>query len=151
MNEPRDPLVRDALGPDALDFWIGDWDLSWGDDGGGTNRIDRAAGGRVILESFEGHGPNGTLHGISVSVREGDAGPWRQTWVDSSGSYLDLVGVDVDGRIAFQRSAMLDGREILQRMVWLDVEADGFRWEWQRSEDAGASWTPAWVIRYRRR
>ena len=142
---------RDPLGPDALDFWLGEWELSWGESGHGTNRIERAVGGRVVVETFEGHGPRGTLHGMSVSVREGDAGPWRQTWVDSSGGYLDLLGVEVDGRISFQRSAVEDGRETLQRMVWLDVEADSLRWEWQRSTDGGTTWEVSWPIDYRRR
>jgi hypothetical protein len=142
---------HDPLGPDALDFWLGDWELSWGEAGHGTNRIERAVGGRVVVETFEGHGPRGTLHGMSVSVREGDAGPWRQTWVDSSGGYLDLLGVEVDGRISFQRSAVEEGRETLQRMVWLDVAADSLRWEWQRSTDGGTTWEVSWPIDYRRR
>lgn len=60
----------DPLGPDALDFWLGEWDLAWGDAGDGsptgrgTNRIERTVGGRVIQETFEGHGPRGTLHGF---------------------------------------------------------------------------------------
>ena len=141
----------DALGADALDFWIGDWDLSWGESGFGTNRIERAVGGRVILETFEGHGPEGTLHGMSVSVREGDSGPWRQTWVDNTGGYLDLLGVEVDGRISFERRTVEDGAPVMDRMVWLDVTPTGLRWEWQRSTDGGATWATRWEIAYRRR
>jgi hypothetical protein len=36
------------------------------------------------------------------------------------------------------------------RMVWLDVQADALRWEWQRSSDAGKSWKPMMIIEYRR-
>jgi len=140
----------DPLGPEGLDFWLGEWALSWGDAGHGTNRIERTVGGRVIQETFEGHGREDTLHGFSVSIREGEAGPWRQTWVDSSGSYLDLLGVDVDGRISFQRRAVEDGVEVTWRMVWLDVTSTSLRWEWQRSTDGGATWATAWAIDYRR-
>ena len=141
----------DPLGPDGLDFWLGVWDLTWGESGRGTNTIDRAVGGRVIRETFEGHGPRGVLHGFSVSIRTGDAGPWRQTWVDSTGGYIDLLGVEVDGRISFQHLTEEDGRPVTQRMVWLDVTPDAFRWEWQRSVDDGATWSVEWAVDYQRR
>jgi hypothetical protein len=144
VTQPHDPL-----GPDALDFWLGEWVLSWGDGSGrGTNRIERGVGDRVIVETFEGHGPRGTLHGLSVSVREGEAGPWRQTWVDSTGGYIDLLGVEVEGRISFQRTSLEDNVQVTQRMVWLAVERDRLRWEWQRSEDGGVTWAAQWVIHY---
>jgi hypothetical protein len=147
VTQPPDPL-----GPDALDFWLGDWVLSWGDGSGqGTNRIERGVGGRVIIETFEGHGPRGTLHGMSVSVREGDSGPWRQTWVDSTGGYIDLLGVEADGRISFQETSLEGDIEVIKRMVWLDVTPDTLRWEWQHSEDGGSTWAIVWSIAYRRR
>jgi hypothetical protein len=139
----------DPLGPAGLDFWLGEWSLSWGDGSGrGTNRIERAVGGRVILETFEGRGPRGVLHGMSVSIREDETGPWRQTWVDSTGGYLDLLGVEVDGRLSFQRKSVEDDSEVLHRMVWLDVTPDSLRWEWQRSIDGGGTWEAAWIINY---
>jgi hypothetical protein len=142
--------ATDPLGPDALDFWLGSWDLSWGESGRGTNLIERSVGGRVVVETFEGHGPRGTLHGMSLSIREGETGPWRQTWVDSSGAYLDLVGVEADGRISFQQSTIEHGVTIARRMVWLDVTPNACRWEWQRTVDDGTTWTTEWAIDYRR-
>lgn len=60
--------------------------------------------------------------------------------VDSTGAYLDLVGVEVDGRIGFKREMTIGGVAATQRMVWLDVTPDAFRWQWQRSGDGGATW-----------
>jgi hypothetical protein len=142
---------HDPLGPDALDFWLGEWQLTWGESGRGTNRIERTVGDRVVQETFEGHGPRGTLHGFSVSIREGAGGPWRQAWVDSTGGYLDLLGVEVDGRISFQRTSLEDGVSVTQRMVWLDVTPASLRWEWQRSTEGDDSWETTWSIAYRRR
>jgi hypothetical protein len=139
-----------ALGADALDFWIGTWDVSWDGGGHGTNTIRRILDERVIEETFHGTDPDGSLDGRSLSVRDAADGRWRQTWVDSNGAYLDFVGVEVDGRIAFQRDAIVDGAAGLQRMIWLDVMAESFRWQWQRSRDGGASWELAWEIHYRR-
>lgn len=136
------------LGPDALDFWIGDWTVSW-PGGTGSNRIHRILDGKVVEEVFECHEPDGSLYGRSVSVLDAADGRWKQTWVDSSGAYLDFVGVVADGRISFQRSAA-DDHKVLQRMVWLDVRADSLRWEWQRSTDEGASWLVSWALTYER-
>lgn len=145
-----DSSDRDALGDDALDFWLGDWAVSWTGEGHGTNTIRRILDGRVIEESFDGRDADSHLLGRSVSVRDAADGRWRQTWVDSTGAYLDLVGVAVDGRIAFQRETTIDGMTALQRMVWLDVTAQAFRWQWLRSVDGGASWDVAWEIAYER-
>ena len=146
MTDPS----NDPLGPDALDFWLGTWQVSWTGGGHGTNTIRRILDERVIEETFDGRDPDGHLLGRSVSVRDTADGRWRQTWVDSNGAYLDLVGVEVDGRIAFQRETTLDGTRVLQRMVWIDVTADALRWRWDRSRDEGATWDHVWEIDYRR-
>ena len=140
----------DALGADALDFWLGSWVVSWAGGGHGTNTIRRILDERAIEESFDGRDADSSLKGRSLSVRDAADGRWRQTWVDSTGAYLDLVGVEVDGRIAFQRDAVIDGVAVTQRMIWLDVTADSLRWQWQRSRDGGASWEVVWEIDYRR-
>ena len=152
MNpEPTDrSRLADPLGPHALDFWLGSWVVSWAGGGHGTNTIRRILDDRVIEESFEGSDPEGSLQGRSLSVRDAVDGRWRQTWVDSNGSYLDFVGVEVDGRIAFQREMVIGGVPTVQRMVWLDVTPDTFRWQWQRSADGGRSSEVAWEIDYRR-
>jgi hypothetical protein len=144
------PAIADLLGADALDFWLGSWIVSWAGGGHGTNAIRRILDDRVIEESFDGSDSDGSLKGRSLSVREAANGGWRQTWVDSTGAYLDFVGVVVDGRICFQRQAIVGGAAVVQRMVWLDVTPEACRWQWQRSVDGGASWDVVWEIDYRR-
>jgi hypothetical protein len=140
----------DPLGPDALDFWLGTWDVTWAGGGHGTNTIRRILDDRVIEESFDGADADSRLIGRSLSVRDTADGRWRQTWVDSTGAYLDLAGVVADGRIAFIRDKSVDGRIVSDRMVWLDVTSDSFRWQWQRSTDGGTTWELTWEIDYRR-
>src|SRR5262245_45573121 len=91
-------VVADALGPGALDFWLGSWIVSWAGGGHGTNVIRRILDERVIEESFDGSDTDGSLKGRSLSVMDAGSGGWRQTWVDSNGAFLDFVGVEVDGR-----------------------------------------------------
>ncbi len=144
------PAAVDPLGPDALDFWLGRWVVSWAGAGHGTNTIRRVLNDQAIEESFDGSDESNSLEGRSLSVRDAADGRWRQTWVDSTGAYLDFVGAGVDGRISFQREAITGAGTILQRMVWLDVTTDAFRWQWQRSADGGATWDVVWEIDYRR-
>ena len=94
-----------------LDFWLGDWDARWGEAGRGTNRLTRILGDRVIREDFSGGGPNGHLNGLSLSVFDAERRVWRQTWVDDSGGYLDLVGDVADGCFAFRRRGPGGGSE----------------------------------------
>src|SRR5262245_35285773 len=149
-DESNGPGIADPLGADALDFWLGSWIVSWAGGGRGTNTIRRILDDRVIEESFDGSDGEDSLKGRSVSVMDAASGSWRQTWVDSNGAYLDFVGVEVDGRIGFQREAIVDGAAVVQRMVWIDLTHDGLRWQWQRSVDGGASWDVAWEIDYQR-
>ena len=46
-----------------FDFWVGEWDLTWGEDGRGTNVITREYDGCVVRERFETEG----FRGMSVS------------------------------------------------------------------------------------
>jgi hypothetical protein len=136
-----------------LDFWVGDWDVSW-DGGSGTNRLEWILGGRVLHEQFQGGDEASTLHGQSWSVFDPERALWRQTWVDDTGSYLELVGDRVDGRFAFSRPAPEHGPQARQRMVFHDVAGPAparFRWIWELSLDGGERWQTRWAIDYRRR
>jgi Protein of unknown function (DUF1579) len=131
-----------------LDFWLGDWDLSFT---GGTsrNRITKTLDGCVIVEQFTG-APGSKLDGTSVSTFDRAARKWKQTWVDNTGAYLDFTGGEDAGDRTFEREAEKDGRKVRQRMVFRDVKADSLKWLWQRSDDGGKRWTTTWEIDYKR-
>jgi hypothetical protein len=143
-------LSTEAFDGTELDFWLGEWDVRWGDVGEGTNRLTRILGGRVIREEFSGGGANGHLEGLSLSVFDPARRLWQQTWVDDQGGYLDLVGDVVDGWFAFRRDAPEDGPSTRQRMVFRDVATTSFRWTWEISQDGGATWAVRWEIAYTR-
>lgn len=132
-----------------FDFWLGEWDLEWGEDGRGRNVITRALDDCVIVENFDGT-PAIRLRGTSVSVFDARSGQWRQTWVDNQGGYLDFSGAFSNSRMVLMRSATLDGQRFLQRMVWYDIQDDSLSWNWERSDDGGKSWEVLWEIRYTR-
>ena len=128
-----------------FDFWIGEWDVTW-EGGGGTNRISKEYDGCVIREQFEGDG----LRGTSLTTWSPGRARWLQTWVDNTGSYLEFEGGQEDDRMVLSREVP-DGTDVThQRMVFHEIAADSFTWDWEKSTDEGESWELLWRIHYRR-
>ncbi len=130
-----------------FDFWLGEWDVTWGEDGNGTNRIERILGEKIIQENFDG----GNLLGLSFSAYDAERGLWCQTWVDNSGSYLDFTGKFADEKMILSRDAIIKGEACKQRMVWYNIEMNRFDWNWERSDDGGVTWRVVWQIKYKRK
>jgi hypothetical protein len=129
-----------------FDFWLGEWEARWGEDGLGTNLVTRILDDKVIQENFSA--PD--LHGLSFSVFDSERSLWCQTWVDNNGSYLDFTGTFQAGKMILVREAIVRGEHCKQRMVWYDITPDQFQWSWERSDDAGQTWRTLWQIHYRR-
>lgn len=130
-----------------FDFWLGEWECTWGEDSKGTNRVERILDGKVVQENFNGDG----LHGISHSVWDLERKLWCQTWVDNNGSYLDFTGSFRDGQMILSRDAIVRGEACKQRMVWYNNTNDEFDWNWERSGDGGETWEVKWQIKYKRK
>ena len=130
-----------------FDFWLGEWKVTWGEDGKGTNNIERILNGKIIQENFIA--PD--LHGMSVSSHDPERGLWCQTWVDSNGSYLEFTGKFEEDRMILTRNAIVRGKACKQRMVWHDIRAGKLEWNWERSDDNGKTWRVLWQIHYTRK
>jgi hypothetical protein len=146
-NAPKPCSTPEAR---QFDFWVGEWDLSWGETGKGSNTIRPVLDGCVILEQFDGT-PAIKLQGWSVSSYNQAAGKWKQTWVDNQGGYLDFTGSYHDGEMALSRETVIEGEDALQRMVWYNITQDELDWRWERSFDEGKTWEVNWRIHYRRK
>ena len=141
-----------------FDFWVGEWEVSWptsasteGKAGSGTNRIHIALDKCVIVENFDGT-PNIPLRGMSVSIYNVRKKKWQQTWVDNSGAYLEFTGEFENGKMVLVREALTpDGKKILQRLVWRNLQPDSLDWSWERSDDNGTTWRVLWTIHYERK
>jgi Protein of unknown function (DUF1579) len=139
-----------------LDFWVGEWDLTWpgqnqGEVSRGSNSIKRIMDGCVVQENFLA-GDSSALRGMSVSIFDATSGKWKQTWVDNQGSYLDFIGEFKDGQMILAREAVRsDGSRFLQRMVFKNISPNEFDWTWENSKDGGKTWTGQWPIHYKRK
>ncbi len=135
-----------------FDFWIGEWDLTWGEDaevGAGTNVITAELDSCVIEENFTAL-EDEPFVGKSVSVYDSESGLWKQTWVDNHGNYLDFDGGFRDGKMILQRRTHQEDEEIWQRMVWYNISDDSLDWNWEKSTDGGQNWQVLWKIHYLR-
>ena len=96
-----------------FDFWLGEWDATWGEDGKGTNHVERILDAKIVQEDFTA--PD--LHGISFSVYDPERKLWCQTWVDNNGSYLDFTGSFENDRMILTRDAIVRGQACKQRVL----------------------------------
>src|SRR5437660_9082640 len=125
-----------------MDFWLGDWELTWpgnstGDAGHGTNSIKRILDGCIVEENFSG-GESMHLRRRSVSIFRARPGRWKQTWVDNEGGYLDFSGEFKAGQMVLAREDVrLDGCKVQQRMVFKHRGRNEFEWRWERSVERG--------------
>jgi hypothetical protein len=138
-----------------LDFWVGDWELTWpaekeGQFDHGTNSIRRVLDGCVVEENFSAGG-SGHLRGKSVSIFDRLSGKWKQTWVDNEGGYLDFTGGWQDGQMTLGREFIRDGRVVRQRMVFKNITPTELDWSWESSKDGGKTWQVNWPIHYKRK
>lgn len=106
----------DSAESKQLDFWVGEWDLGYVEDGKSgksRNRITKTLDGCAILEEFSG-APGSKLDGRSYSTFDRLTRRWKQTWVDNTGSYLDFTGGMRDGQMFFAREMNYVGFYVMQ-------------------------------------
>lgn len=146
VQQPAPPPPRPCTGPlhRQFDFWIGVWDVV-GPNGvfAGTNRIELVDKGCALYESWSSG--SGGYTGRSLNSVGGD-GRWRQSWVDSSGLRLELVGGLVGAKMVLEGETPASspgGPPVKNRISW-SPEAEGrVRQHWETSSDTGATWTTA--------
>lgn len=136
----------------AFDFWIGEWEVSWlGKDSTmvkGTNRITKILDNKVIQEQFVD--PNSNFKGTSISVFNPRTKEWHQAWADNQGSYYDFVG-EIDGVTRIFKTIQKDTRDLLYRMIFLEIKKDSFVWKWEGRKEDTKDWKLLWEIRYKRK
>lgn len=136
-----------------LDFWVGDWRARWTDAGGkaqeGRNSIARILGDCAIEERFDGS-PGTPLKGRSLSIYDGRAKVWRQTWADNQGGVFVLTGGPQGADFVLETASFGDGGKSRFRMLYTDITPNSFTWDWLRTDDHGKTWKSSWRLSYER-
>lgn len=149
---PKAPAACDAPEYRQFDFWLGEWDVTTPDGKpAGSNTITRVANGCALHEHWVGRGG---FSGQSLNGWDRHTKQWQQTWIDSTGGRLDLVGgaegngLRLEGRTPH---ATERDRFLLHRIRWSPLADGRVRQHWETSTDQGASWSTAFDGYYRRR
>ena len=135
-----------------FDFWLGQWDVFLPDGKtAGASVIQSFADGCALLENWSG---TGGFTGKSINIYDITDKQWHQSWVDNSGSRLNLDGKFADGKMLLWTDAPNPSKAgaILRQQITWTKNADGsVRQLWQTSEDAGKTWVIVFDGKYVRR
>jgi len=125
-----------------FDFWIGDWNVTSEGQLAGTNSIHPVHNGCALMEKWQGTG-EGAISGSSFNIYDRANERWHQTWIDDSGTLLELNGGWHDGHMVMEgRRPAADGKGVvLHRITWTPNADGSVRQVWDASKDDGQSWT----------
>lgn len=132
-----------------FDFWIGEWDVEANGQQAGTNSVQRILDGCVLFENWTS-ARGGT--GKSFNFYNSATRKWQQTWVDSTGSVLELAGEYKEKTIQFSgETRQADGSKLLHRLTFFNLSPERVRQFWEQSTDNGKTWTVAFDGMYVRK
>ena len=138
--EPGPPSRCGAPEYHQFDFWVGDWNVLSNGLPAGTNSIHPIQCGCSLQENWKGSGAGG-ITGTSFNIYDRDSGRWHQTWVDASGTLLQLDGGLKDGSMVLEgKRPVPGGGTALHRISWTPNPNETVRQLWEASQDGGASW-----------
>ncbi|MEO5883315.1 MAG: hypothetical protein ABIQ06_12935 [Caldimonas sp.] len=128
-----------------FDFWLGEWEvfLASGKKAG-DSRIESISAGCALLENWSG---NGGFSGKSLNSYDSSDKLWHQSWVDSSGTRLELAGSWADKRMLLSSGS----GAAMQRIAWSVNDDGSVRQLWESTTDGGKSWTVQFDGKYVRR
>lgn len=111
----------------------------------GTVTVRKVWGGKAELEEIETDGPQGHWEGLSVFLYNPQSHQWSQSFINSQRGELGapLIGEFHDGRGELFSEDTFQGRSILVRGVWSDIEPDSHRYQEFYSDDGGTTWKVA--------
>lgn len=134
-----------------FDYWVGYWDvyLTGTETLVAHSLIERRYNGCAIRENWM---PLRNQGGGSFSAWRPESRTWRQTWVDSSGSWAEFSGGIVNGAMELTgpwAGAGPQGQPAIVRMRYDRGENGTVRQHVQASTDNGRTWTPTYDFTYR--
>lgn len=137
------------------DFWVGSWEVrpNGSDQVIAHSLIEKKYAGCAIRENWMPMGREIAGGGGSLSFYDSGRRQWRQLWIDSSGTRVELDGGFKDGVMAITGNwgnFAGPGKDALVTMRY-QLQSDGEVRQWaEASTDGGKSWSPAFDFRYRR-
>ena len=149
------PAGCDTRESHQFDFWVGKWEVhpNGADKIIAHSLIEKRYTGCAIRENWMPVGKEISGGGGSLSLYDTRQKKWRQAWVDSSGTRVDLDGGFADGVMAITGNWPNfngPGKDSLVRMKY-QKQPDGQVRQWgEASTDGGKTWSPTFDFLYRK-
>jgi hypothetical protein len=132
-----------------LDFWIGDWTVTYpGMPGSATSKVSLALDQCLLTESWNG----GKGHsGMNMFAYSSDDKSWHGMFADNEGRVHIFEGKVAPGSAEFfGPSTSPDGQAVLNRIRVVRLSTNKVEQTWEKSTDKGAHWTTAFRGEYSR-
>jgi hypothetical protein len=152
---PAPPPGCDTPESHQFDFWVGKWEVhpNGADKVIAHSLIEKRYSGCAIRENWMPLGREVAGGGGSLSLYDQRQKKWRQAWVDSSGTRVDLDGGFADGTMSIVgnwENFIAPGKDALVRMRYRK-QPDGQVRQWgEASTDGGKTWSPTFDFLYRK-
>ena len=96
--------------------------------------------------------------GLSLRLFNPQTRLWSIYWLDNQTGGLaasgllrpPVIGAFTEGVGVFNGRDEIDGKPVLVRYTWTDVDTDNPRWEQAMSDDAGKTWEMNWSMVFQR-
>jgi hypothetical protein len=118
----------------------------------GTSVVHSLLGGRENIGELQVGGSAGRIDGLTYRLYDPNARQWDIYWANSRNPSIDtpMVGGFSNGRGVFYSHDTLNGRPIVVRFVFSDIQPTFFRFEQAFSPDGGKTWEVNWIATFRR-
>lgn len=160
-----------ASGAHDFDFLVGDWivenkkllkplekSAEW-ETFQASLRMQKFPAGIGNFEEFSSKSWRPGFVGMAIRIFNGETGLWSIYWLNNKNGGIDansgsltppVVGKFENGIGVFLGADQFNGKPIMVRYCWSEMQADSARWEQAFSPDGGASWESNWSMALRR-
>jgi hypothetical protein len=133
-----------------LDFWLGDWTVTYpGMAGSSASKVSLDLGKCLLVESWDGSKGHSGKNMFAFSA---DDQSWHGMFADNEGRVHIFEGKVSNGLAEFAGpSRGPDGQKVLNRIKVTRVDANNVEQSWEKSADNGATWTTVFRGHYSRK
>ena len=114
----------------------------------GTGACFKIWDGRAQLDTIEVDGPGGHIEGLTLRTYNPQSHQWRLYWANSKTGVMDTtpqVGEFKNGRGEFFAQDTINGKVILVRYAWTNLNTNSPHFEQSFSDDGGKTWEVNWI------
>jgi len=113
----------------------------------GTGACFKIWDGRAQMDTIEVDGPTGHIEGLTLRLYNPQSHQWRLYWANSRNGILDppQIGEFKNGQGEFFAQDTINGKTILIRFVWTNMNTNSPHFEQSFSDDGGKTWEVNWI------